>query len=452
MMIATALSLAEAFLAGTADPLDVTETALAAAAAAPHGTFTTITAERARDEARAASRRWRAGRLLSPLDGVPVSWKDLYDLAGEVTTAGSATRVASPVATRDATLVAHATRAGLVCIGKTGLSEFAYSGLGLNAALGTPTNPDLDDGRRVPGGSSSGAAISIAAGAVPLALGTDTAGSVRIPAALNGLAGFRPSLARYPRDGVFPLAETLDTCGPLARTAADCAAFDALVRQADPGPGVSASLEGQLFVIDPELDALFEVSPEVSACTAQWVERLKAAGATISLRAVRAVHQARALAVERGWLGGFEAFATHRTLLDSSQATGIEPRIRDRLEAQRQRPAWQYIDLLRERSALLRTLPGQLAGATLLLPTVPQTAPLLAPLDTDEALYATTNLRMLSMTMPASLLDAPVVTLPIGAGALGLPIGMQLIRAQNDDDALLRIAVAVEKGLSIAGV
>src|SRR5260370_24936929 len=204
----TAAELSRAYAAGDADPVAITEAALSKALDVP-AVFLAVTPERARFEATASARRWREGRPLSALDGVPVAWKDLFDIAGASTTAGSAVFAEHPRATADAPLVAAGARAGMVCIGKTGLSEFAFSGLGLNPHFGTAANLSLDGGRRVPGGSSSGAAVAVAAGIVPIAIGTDTRGSIRVPSAFNRLSRYPPRRARDSRPRLGPLAAAL---------------------------------------------------------------------------------------------------------------------------------------------------------------------------------------------------------------------------------------------------
>lgn len=200
-----ATALASAFAERRSDPVQVLEHALEQAARSEH-VFISLCSARARREAEAAAARWRDGQPLSLFDGVPLAWKDLFDVAGSVTTAAAEVRRDAPPALLDAHCVGRLSRAGMVSVGKTNLSEFAYSGLGLNPHFGTPINPHSDAQPRIPGGSSAGSAVAVATGIVPIAMGTDTAGSIRIPAAFNGLVGFRSSSRRYSRDGVFPLA------------------------------------------------------------------------------------------------------------------------------------------------------------------------------------------------------------------------------------------------------
>ena len=441
----TALSLSRAYASGQLDPVTVVTRSLDSAAHEP-GAFITMTPERALEEATQAAERWKRGTPLSPLDGVPLAWKDLFDVAATVTTAGSAVHAMHAAARVDAPLVASAARAGMICVGKTNLSEFAYSGLGLNPHFGTPANRALDGGSRAPGGSSSGAAIAVAAGVVPLAIGTDTGGSVRVPAAFNGVVGYRASTARYPKGGLTALSPTLDTSGPLAHTVADCAAFDAAVRATSwPTTPTGATLKGERFVVDPAFSERHPVSAPVLANLRAVVERLRDAGAQVDTRQFETLLQFHELMGRHGWLGGLEAFDLHRAMLDSPDAALIDQRVRTRLEASRAIPVERRAFLREQRLGLIAMFRAELAGATLIAPTVPHVAPPRAPLEADPELFARINLNTLSMTMPGSFLDTPAVAMPSGTDADGLPTGVQLMRAQNDDDALLRIAMSVEQ-------
>src|SRR5271170_4012062 len=219
----SAAALARLYRKGTITPSEAADWFLdRIETATDRAIFIAMTAERARREAATSTARYRAGAPLGPLDGVPVAWKDLFDLVGTTTTAGSDIYRSAPPARADATVVRNLADAGMVSLGKVNLSEFAYSGLGLNPHFGTPRNPYDANVHRVPGGSSSGSAVAVAAGLAPVAIGTDTGGSVRIPAAFNGLVGFKTAEGSIDRTGIFALSPTLDTVGPLARTVEDC--------------------------------------------------------------------------------------------------------------------------------------------------------------------------------------------------------------------------------------
>jgi aspartyl-tRNA(Asn)/glutamyl-tRNA(Gln) amidotransferase subunit A len=442
----SALELGRAYLAGRTDPLTVVRAALEQAERVPHA-FISVDRERALERAAAAADRWSQRKPLSPLDGVPIGWKDLIDVAGSVTTAGSALFRSQAPAARNAPIVDAALRCGMIGIGKTNLSEFAYSGLGLNPHFGTPTNPKLDHGSRVPGGSSSGSAIAVATGIVPLSVGTDTAGSIRVPSAFNGLTGFRASTTRYSREGVTALSPTLDTIGPLANTVADCVAFDAAIRGAAPVAACS-SLPLQRFVVDPSLLDRYGVTDSVSVNLQRFVERLADAGAVIETRPLASLAQVHELNATQGWIGALEAFERYRALLDSGAASQIDQRVRTRLEMSRSVPTERLDELRKRRQTMIADFAHELAGATLIAPTVAHVAPLLAPLAHDAALFANVNLKTLALTMLGSFLDAPAIALPSGADELGLPTGVQLMRAAYDDDALLAVAQTIEQKFS----
>ncbi len=203
---------------GHADPVTVIEQILDAVTNSPdRAVFIEIAAERAIQEARASSQRLRDGRSLGLLEGIPVAWKDLFDLAGTTTSAGSKLlRLNHAPAATDAVVVERLARAGMLSVGRVNMSEFAFSGLGLNPHFGTPLNPASSDVDRIPGGSSSGSAVAVAAGLVPVSSGSDTSGSIRVPAAFNGLVGYKASRGRYPIGGVYPLARSSDSLGPCA--------------------------------------------------------------------------------------------------------------------------------------------------------------------------------------------------------------------------------------------
>ena len=440
-----ATSMTEDFASGRSDPVQALEQALEKAGQTP-AVFIALTAERARREAQAAAARWRASQPLSVFDGVPLAWKDLYDVAGTVTTAGAAYRRNSSAALIDAPSVGLLCRAGMVCVGKTNLSELAYSGLGLNPHFGTPVNPYGKDQPRIAGGSSSGSAVAVAAGIVPIAMGTDTAGSIRIPAAFNGLVGYRSSSRCYNRDGVFPLARTLDSLGPLTRSVRDAVAIDDLLHGRAPTYGVR-SLAGQRFVL--EQGVLADVDPAVRTNLLRAVEQLKAEGALVEVRPCATFQATLELIKQQGWLGSFEAFALHEVLLDSADAQQLDPRVRRRLESARGLPASQLIGLLNARRRLQQQLIDELDGALLITPTVAHVAPALAPLEADDELFAQTNLATLRLTMPGSLLDMPGVSLPSGRDSQGLPTGFLLSAPRGEDARLLKAALSVESVLTV---
>ncbi|APC20498.1 amidase, partial [Pseudomonas protegens] len=327
-------------------------------------------------------------------------------------------------------------------------SEFAYSGLGLNPHFGTPINPHSDAQPRIPGGSSAGSAVAVAAGIVPIAMGTDTAGSIRIPAAFNGLVGYRATSLRYDREGVFPLAESLDSLGPLTRSVRDAWLIDELLRGGDPRQlPPPRSLAGQRFWVDSQVLDDSRTQAAVRANLLVVIESLQQAGALVEQRPLHSLQATLQLIQEQGWLGAAEAFALHQPLLDSEYAEQLDPRVRRRLESARQMPASQLLRLYQARRQLQQQVQDELDGAVLITPTVAHVAPPLAPLEQDEELFARTNLATLRLTMPGSFLDMPGVALPSGRDAQGLPTGLLLSLPQGHDRQLLDAALALEAAL-----
>jgi aspartyl-tRNA(Asn)/glutamyl-tRNA(Gln) amidotransferase subunit A len=448
----SALETGRRLAAGELDAVALAEESLAQARAAGCA-FIAVSEERAVREAAASAARLRAGAPLGPLDGVPVAWKDLIDVAGVPTTAASTLRREALPARADAPVVARLAAAGMVCVGKTNLTELAYSGLGLNPHFGTPPNPH--DPTRIPGGSSSGSAVAVASGVVPCAIGTDTSGSIRVPAAFCGLVGFKPTAARVDRTAVLPLAPTLDSVGPLTTSVADAIVLDALLRGASPG-AVAAVARGlaapagtdalaappPLRLVVPDGDLAGDVEPDVAAAFAAALDALAAAGAAIERRPLAAVEAARSLQDEHGSLVMHEAWRVHRALLDSPDAGRLDRRVLRRLRDGRALPPDGYEVLLRERPRLQAQLAAELDGALAVWPAVPHAAPALAPLERDDELFARINLRTLRNTIPASFLDMPGVALPIGADPAGLPLGLLLSGPPGSDERVLAAALA----------
>lgn len=439
----TALHIGQAIERGELSPVELARQALEQAEQYP-GVFLNVLHHRAQREAEQAAWRQAHGCRLGPLDGVPIAWKDVFDVAGEVTTAGG--RVFSEVAARDADVVHRAGQAGLVSIGKTNLTELAFSGLGMNPHYGTPHATPGDSEPRVPGGSSSGSAVAVARGLVPLAAGTDTAGSLRIPAAFNGLVSYRPTTGQHSTRGVIPLGRSLDTPGIIARTLEDClAADDAFRGQVNSSRQPLAS--DQVTVVLDEL-ALAEDGLEeaVRAATLQYADQLESKGIRVVRKAVPVIGHCHQLTARHGWLGGFEALAEYRQLLQTVPAERFDPRVRDRILAFERRSAADVVWLYRQRRALQQALTEALGAALLLSPTVARTAPLLAPLLQDDEAYRTANTACLRLSMVASLLDSPAITLPAGVDARGQHIGVQLMGLAGQDEHLKRAVLALHSG------
>jgi aspartyl-tRNA(Asn)/glutamyl-tRNA(Gln) amidotransferase subunit A len=451
-----ALELGRRLAAGDLDSVALAEESLARARAAGCA-FIALTEARALREAGASAARLRAGAPLSPLDGVPIAWKDLVDVDGVPTTAASALRRDAPPARADAPIVARLAAAGMVCIGKTNLTEFAYSGIGLNPHFGTPRNPRGDGPARVPGGSSSGSAVAVASSVVPCAIGTDTSGSIRVPAAFCGLVGFKPTAARVDRAGVFPLAPTLDSVGPLTTSVADAIALDALLRGVAPGAAVAAGHDvpgdeigidhggAPLRVVVPDGELVDDVEPAVASAFAAALDALADAGAIVERRPLAALEAVAAVFAEHGSLVMHEAWRVHRELLDGPDAGRLDPRVLRRLLDGRALPPDGYEIVLRERARLQAQLAVELGDALAVWPAVRHAAPELEPLERDDELFARVNMSTLRNTMPASFLDMPGVSLPIGEDPAGLPLGLLLSGPAGSDDRVLAAALSAER-------
>ncbi|WP_420393703.1 amidase family protein [Acuticoccus sp.] len=363
-------------------------------------------------------------------------------MAGVVTTAGSnLLRQASP-AEEDGPAVAHLAAAGMVALGKTNLTEFAYSGLGLNPHYGTCANPHDTTTPRVPGGSSSGSAVAVAAGLATTAIGTDTGGSVRVPAAFNGLVGYKSSEGRIVKDAVFPLSLTLDTVGPLARTVEDCVHLDAALRGS--APAVRRANPGGLRVIVCETLFLEDCEDAVADAFEAAVVRLERAGVTVERRLVPEVGEAARIMAEHGTVAAAEAYALHRERIEGADVEEMDGRVVARILRGRQMSALDLVTILHARATLAERLAAILDEAFLVGPTVPHVAPEIAPLDADPELFATVNLKTLRNTMTGNFLNMPGVAMPM-AGEGPLPVSFLLSATAGDDDRLLAAALAVER-------
>lgn len=420
----------------TADGLIDIEKRLERAKAARE-VFLAVTDARARSEAAAYGARLQAGGLLGPLDGATVSWKDMIAVAGVVTTAGSRTRLGMPAESCDAPVVQRGASSGLITIGTTNLSEFAFSGVGHNPHFGTP----LLDGR-VPGGSSSGAAASVARGLVRLAVGTDTAGSCRVPAAFHGLFGFRPTQGRYPMDGVLPLAPDFDTVGLITGTAEDLRDLDAVLNGDHSIPDQQAQI-----VLDAH--ATDSASPQVAHAVYETLAEAERAGFSCTRQPSTLLSEAIMLIDEQGWPGGIDAARTHAELISSDRFALVDPLVASRLERAAGADRAAMDSVRRAAQNLRQRWPQQ--SIVVALPTVALMAPYTEPLLSDPELYSRVNADILRLTMAASLLDLPAVTLPVAQLAQGQWCGLQLVGAPNKDRELLTLACALAGRLCIRG-
>jgi aspartyl-tRNA(Asn)/glutamyl-tRNA(Gln) amidotransferase subunit A len=401
--------------------------------------FTRLYRAAARAAADAADARKKAGVSLGPLDGAIVSIKDLFDVAGEPTLAGSLMLRDAPPAAADAPVVMRLRRAGAVILGKTAMTEFAFTAIGDNPHHGTPGN--AADPARIPGGSSSGAGVSAAEGTSDIAIGSDTGGSVRIPAALNGVVGFKPTARRVPLKGAFPLSPTLDSIGPLARSVAECAAADAVMAGEEPQALQPLPLAGMRIGIPRGL--LFgDTEPEVAAVLDDCIRKLELTGATVSDLGIDDLLAEMRAATRRASIAAMEGAEIHADWLATEAKTPVDPHVSGPLSRAAAIPAPVYIRALRRRGELVATMDERLSRFdALALPTVPILAPPIAAM-ADEAIRDRAEGLLLRNTQVANQFDLCAISLPMPGP--GLPAGLMLVARGGHDRRLLAMAAAVE--------
>ena len=399
----------------------------------------TVYTEAARAAADAADARARAGISLGPLDGTIVSIKDLFDVAGEPTRAGSKILIDAPPAKEDALVVRRLRAAGAVIVAKTNMSEFAFSILGLNPHHGTPGNPA--DRTRCPGGSSSGAAVAAADQMCEIAIGTDTGGSTRAPAAFSGIVGFKPSKFRTPTDGAFPLSYTLDSIGPLARTVSACAIADAVLAGDQPWTLEPAPLLGlRLGVAQglPLRDLDLTVNARFNAAT----EALNRAGVSLSDEAIPLWEDVARVQAKASF-SSIEAYAIHRQWV-TTRAADYDPVVLNRILQGRDVTAAEYIAMQRERVALVRAMDARLADLdAIIMPTTPIVAPRIAEVSTVET-FLPKNTLGLRNTALINFFDLCATSLPLPRQG-DLPVGLMVVARNGQDRKLFRIAAAIEQ-------
>jgi aspartyl-tRNA(Asn)/glutamyl-tRNA(Gln) amidotransferase subunit A len=409
--------------------------------------FTKVHAQDARLAADTSDRLRRESIVPSPLAGLPVSIKDLFDISGDVTTAGSKILREAPPASADAAAVARLRAAGAIIIGRSNMTEFAFSGIGINPHYGTPANAYDRKTRRIPGGSSSGAAVSVTDGMAALALGTDTGGSVRIPAALCGIAGFKPTRARVPLEGVFPLSTTLDSVGPLGPTVGCCATVFQVLAGELPRPLQAAALPGLRLGV-PKNYVLEDLDTEVAEAFQSAMQRLSRSGAKIVEIRVPEFDEA----AKANRLGGIlppEAYTVHRDRL--AREREFDPRVFERILKGKSVLAADYIELLATRARLAHSFSREnYAVDALLMPTVPRIAPPIAQLDKDADTFRLANGNMLRNTSLINFLDGCALTLPIQP-AREAPVGLMVVGFSGEDERVLSVGLAIETSLSYQG-
>ncbi|MBR1176992.1 amidase [Bradyrhizobium sp. KB893862 SZCCT0404] len=404
--------------------------------------FTEVFEEHARHEAKQSDERMAAGMGRGSLDGRIVSVKALLDVAGTVTTSGSAVLRAQLPAVEDALVVRHLRAAGAVIIGKTQMTEFAFSALGTNPHDGTPGNPRDRD--RAPGGSSSGAVASVIDDMADIAIGSDTGGSLRIPAALSGAVGFKPTGGRVSTVGAFSLSSSLDTIGPTALSVLDCARADQVLSGCTAESGLRTAASGTFRLVVARGRLFDSCEPDVLAAFEDALRLLGSCGVQIENGSIDAALDNIAAIDRIGTFPSIEVGATLRSL-GLLSLEGVDPKTRVRIEAGGGVNAVDYVHMTRLRELAIRSFESSFSNDDVfILPTSPIRAPLLSAIEEDAQFHKLNGL-VLRNPRVANLLDCPSISLPLPVA--GLPIGMMLIGRRNADRRLLEIASLLEAAL-----
>lgn len=411
-------------------------------------TFLKVSADTALAAADFQDRLRKSGAAPSPFAGIPVSIKDLFDIAGDVTTAGSRVLRNEPAAMRDAASVARLRAAGFIAIGRTNMTEFAFSGLGLNPHFNTPRSPYDRANGRIPGGSSSGAAVSVSDQMSFIGLGTDTGGSCRIPAALCGIVGFKPTANRVSREGAFPLSNSLDSIGPLGASVECCATVDAVLAGEHSTQLPQIDLRGLRFAV-PQSIVLENMDDTVAHAFNSALEAISRAGARIV-----EIPLAELLELPRinhkGGLVVAEAYALHRSRV-ATHGDEYDPRVSSRLLRGKEQDSADYIDLVEARADFIRRV-NAIVGSydAMLMPTVPTIAPLISQLEADADYYRINGL-MLRNPSILNFLDGCAVSIPCHDPG-DAPVGLSIAGIHGADRRVLAIAAAVERLSSVSAL
>jgi aspartyl-tRNA(Asn)/glutamyl-tRNA(Gln) amidotransferase subunit A len=403
-------------------------------------TFIHVDAEAAIEAAEAMDRLREVKAAPSAYAGIPVSIKDLFDIRGQVTRAGSRALDDSPPAEADAPVVARLRRAGFIVIGRTNMTEFAYSGIGINPHYGTPKGAWQRSVGHVPGGSSSGAAVSVVDGMAHGALGTDTGGSCRIPAAFNGIVGFKPTQRRVPLDGGVPLSFSLDSFGPIARTVDCCAVLDAVLADEPVIPLQPRAIKGMRLAV-PTTIVLDELEDAVARTFERTLETLSRQGALIERIAVpEFLDVARMNA--KGGFSAAESYAWHRYLI-ASKGDIYDPRVASRIMRGESQSAADYVDLLGARRSLIARIAVRLAPYdAMILPTTANTPPRIADLADDKA-FTHANLLALRNCSLINVIDGCAISLPAHREG-EVPVGLMLAATGGADRRIFELAAGME--------
>lgn len=440
----TVAALAAKLRNGKLDAVELTESVLESAATCDdRGIFIDLLPKRARAEAKAARKRLKAGQPASLVDGVPIGWKDLFDLKGRVTTAGSVVLKSHSPAAADATLVHAGASAGMVSIGTLNMTEFAYSGLGLNPHYCTPRNPYDPHVHRAPGGSSSGSGVVVAKGLLPVAIGTDTGGSIRVPASFNGVVGFKTSTGHYPMVGVFPLSRSYDTVGPLAQTVEDCALVDAVLRGKKKISVKKADVKGRHFIV-PTNVMFDDVDDAVHTNFDAALTRISKTGGKIRRVVFPAFDDILKLVSTRGNILGAEALHMHQARINGLDAQRMDQRVVQRIKHAEKMMAVDLVEIMHQRQRLIAATTALIGDGIVVCPTTPHVAMPIAPLEADMEEFFRMNTKTLRNTMLGNFLDWCGLSIPSGKDRDGMPTGFLFSAPRGRDDDILSVGLVLE--------
>jgi aspartyl-tRNA(Asn)/glutamyl-tRNA(Gln) amidotransferase subunit A len=402
--------------------------------------FVQVDAEGAIAAAEAMDGLRKANAVPSPFAGIPISIKDLFDIKGQITRAGSRALDDNPCAEADAPAVARLRRAGFVVIGRTNMTEFAYSGIGLNPHYGTPKGAWRREIGHVPGGSSAGAAVSVIDGMAHAGLGTDTGGSCRIPAAFNGIVGFKPSQYRVPRDGAVPLSFSLDSVGPLARSVQCCATLDSVLADEPITDLPARSVQGMRLAV-PTTVALDDLDDAVADAFERALEHLARAGAVVERVAIPEFLDVAPMSAKGGFAAA-ESYAWHRYLI-VAHGEVYDPRVRERIMRGESQSAADYVDLVSARKSLIARAAVRLAPYdALVMPTAAITPPTIASLADDKA-FTKANLLSLRNCTLINMIDGCAISLPCHREG-EVPVGLMLAAVSGADRRIFELAAGME--------
>ncbi len=440
----TVAKLSKSLRSGKRDAVELAQEVLASIKACDdQAIFIDVLEERALAEAKLARKRLRAKKPASLLDGVPIGWKDIFDVEGRNTTAASLVLKSDAPAKADAALVAAGKRAGMVMIGTLNMTEFAYSGIGLNPHYGTPRNPHSKV-HRSPGGSSSGSGVVVAKGLLPVAIGTDTGGSIRIPASFNGVVGYKSSTGHYPMAGVFPLSPTYDTLGPLAQTVEDCVLVDALLRGLKALKIKAGTVKGRQFIV-PTNVVFDDVEDAVQVNFDAALSRISRAGGKIKRVAFPAFDAILKLVATRGNILGAEALHIHAARVNGPDAEHMDKRVVQRIKLAEKMTAVDLVEVMRQRKQLMLETTALIGDAIVICPTTPHVGMPIAPLEADMEEFFRVNAKTLRNTMLGNFLDWCGLSIPSGFDAEAMPTGFMMSAPHGRDADILSTGLSLEQ-------